>query len=284
MLIDLLFKISLPFTTLGLLAFIYYTFSKENRVFAVATMASVIAFLCLSFILVIMIANYGLGISFVQGARYLIFSWLIIVVYFLAEFRYKIRLLGSVLIPIALMLMLISSFADKHTTGIVIPFGSLVTFIHIGLILVGLALLLLSFASALLYLAKRRDLKNHRSVALDEEWLPSLTKLKGLMEMSFNAGFPAFTVGLILGIIYAGSVLKSGWIWDSKIIWGLINWFIYSALFFLRQLSRLNNRTLARGIVLLFIFIIASFLLASHSLPLGDPDEIKGPEAIGEIS
>ena len=277
MLTDFLFKISLPFTIVGLVAFIYYTFTREHRVFAVATITSVIAFLCLSSILAVMTVDYGLGISFVHGARYLIFAWLIMVIYFFTEFRYKIRLLGSVLMPMALMLMLVSTFADKHVSSIVFPLSSLVTFIHIGLIFLGLTLLFLSCAAALLYLVKRSALKNHRSVALDEQQLPSLTKLKDLMELSFYAGFPAFTVGLILGIIYAGSVLKSGWIWDTKIILGLINWLIYSALFFLHQQRRLNNRTLARGIVLLFVFTITSFIFASHRLPLSDPAEGKTP-------
>ena len=278
---DLLFKISLPFTTIGLLAFIYYTFSREQRVFAAATIASVIAFLCLSFILGTMIVDHGFGISFAQGSRYLIFAWIIMVIYFATEFRYRIRLLGSVLMPIALMLMLISTFADKHTSGIVVfPLGNLVTLIHVALVFIGLTLLFLSFAAALLYLAKGNALKNHQSIALDNERLPPLTKLKALMETSFYAGFPAFTLGLILGIIYAGSVLKSGWIWDTKILWGLINWFIYSILFFLRQLGRLNNRVLARGILLLFVFIIASFIFTSHHLPLGDAVETEGPKSI----
>ena len=182
--------------------------------------------------------------------------------------------------PIALMLMLISIFADKHTSRIEIPLGGIVTLIHIALVFVGLTLLLLSFAAALLFMAKRNALKNHRPTALDNERLPSLTKLKGLMEMSFYAGFPAFTVGLILGIVYAGSVLKSGWIWDAKIIWGLFIWFVYSILFFMRQLGRVNNRVLARGIVVLFFFIIASFMFTSHRFPVSGPVEEEKPELI----
>ena len=269
---DLLFKISLPFATVALLAFSFYTFKRERSVFAIATVASVISFVCLSLILGSMIVNYGLGISFVQSSRYLIFAWLIMTIYFIAEFRYRIRLLGSILMPIALMLMVISMFTNRRTPDILSSLVSVVTLIHIALVLIGLALLLLSFAAALLFLAKTNALKNHRFTALDER-LPSLTTLKGLMEVSFYGGFPALTIGIILGIVYAGSVLKTGWIWDSKIIWGLINWCIYSALFFLRQLGRVNNQMLARGIILLFLFIIISFTLTSHRLSVGDANE-----------
>ena len=267
---DVLFKISLPFATIGLLAFIYYTFIKKQSVFTTATIASLISFICLTVILVGMMMDFGLHISFVQSSRYLIFSWLIMAIYFMAEFRYKIRLLGSILMPIAMTLMLISTFADKNSAGVTLHLGSTATLIHIALVLVGLTLLFLSFAASLLFLTKRKALKQHRSTALDER-LPPLTKLKGLMEISFYAGFPALTVGLILGIVYAGSVLQNGWFWDSKIIWGLINWLIYSILFLLHQLGRVDSRALARGIVLLFTFTTISFIFTSHRLPTNDP-------------
>ena len=276
---DLLFNISLPFATIGLLAFIYYTFTRERMVFTTATVSSVISFLLLSIILAGMIIEYGLDISFVQSSRYLIFAWFIMAIYFVTEFRYRIRLLGSILMPIALMLMLVSLFADNHASGIVVSFGGGAILIHITLVLIGLTMLFLSFAAASLFLVKRNALKNHRFAALDDR-LPPLTQLKGLMEMSFYGGFPVLTVGLILGIVYAGSLLHGGWVWDSKIIWGLINWFIYSILFLLRQSGRVNNQVLARGIVVLFLFIITSFILTSHRLPVSSTDNDSTTESI----
>jgi ABC-type uncharacterized transport system permease subunit len=184
-------------------------------------------------------------------------------IYFVAEFRCRIRLLGSILMPIALTLLILSTFEDKHSPKLSLSLGVFPTFTHVALVLLSFGLIFLSFAAALLYLIKTNALKNHLFSALDGR-IPSLPVLRRLMETAFDSAFPVLTLGMILGTVYASSVLNAGWIFDSTIIWGLLNWLFYSILFFLRQSRRLNDQRLARGIILLFVCIATSFMFTTH--------------------
>ncbi len=257
------FKTSLPFAAIALFAFIYYTYRRQREIFIVATIASVLTFCCLTIVLSSNILTGNVGAYVGEKSRYLHFAWTIMVIYFLAEFHYKIRLLGSILMPIALTLMLISMFTDNQVPAQSLPLGAVITFTHVALVFIGLGLMLLAFAAAVLYLLKTNALKKHLLSALDER-LPSLPMLRRVMESAFYGGFPVLTIGLILGVVYAASVLAAGWIWDAKIIWGIANWLLYSILFFLRQSGRLGNQFLARGLILLFLFVITSFFFTTH--------------------
>ena len=263
--LDILYRLALPFAAIGLLGFIYYTFRRQRYIFVIATISSLITFIIISIVLLSVTVQYGPGSAFVNGARYLTFAWVIMLIYFLAEFRYRVRLLGSILMPIALMLMIISLFDNQGSENARITISDYTTITHVTLVLIGFGLLFLAFASAILYFLKRNALKKHLESAVDDQ-LPALSILRRIMETAFYAGFPAFTIGIILGIVYAGSVLSSGWIWDSKILIGLINWFFYSILFFLRQSEKISPKTFASCIILLFIFIISSFLFTTHNI------------------
>ncbi len=264
--IDIFYKLTLSFSVISMLLFVWYSYGKNRMIFTISTIASIFSFLSLSIVLIIKLKlNYGLTILGIDGTRYLILSWVIMFIYYTAQYRYKIRLLGSIIIPVASMLIIMSTFSTGHTPGIPIQFSSLSTFSHVTLVFIGLGLLFLSFAASLLYLIKFNALKKHRASALDER-LPSLPDIEKIIESTFNGGYPIFTLGLILGILYAGTILKAGWFDDTKIISGVINWSIYSILFLLKHTHVLKSRMFAKGIILLFIFISASFTFSKHEM------------------
>ncbi len=263
--IDLFYKLTLSFAVVSMLSFIWFSYGKNRMVFSASTITSIFTFLFLSIVLVSLKISHGLAILTIEGARYLILSWVILFIYYVAQYQYKIRLLGSIIVPIASMLIIMSTFSTGHTPRIPIQFSNLSTFSHVALVFIGLALLFLSFAASLLYFIKLNALKKHRASVLDGR-LPSLPVIEKMTESAFNGGYPIFTLGLILGIVYAGTVLKAGWFYEAKIISGLINWTIYSILFFLKHINILKNQTFAKGIILLFIFISASFTFSKHDM------------------
>ncbi len=254
---------SIPFVAIGLVSFILYSFNRKQRVFAVATIASVIAFVFLSAALIAQLGRTGLAAAKIGGAHYLVLAWIVMMIYFLAEFRYRIRLLGSIMMPLALMLILIGVFDEGATGARDLPFTSGITIAHMIFVFLGFGMICLAFAASLLYLLKKNALKNHLISALDDR-LPALPTLDRLMEAAFYAGFPAFTLGIILGIVHAGSAFQSGWIWHPTIIGALASWGFYSVLFFMRQSGWISSLRFATGIVILFGVIILSFFLTSH--------------------
>ncbi|MFT5129155.1 MAG: ABC-type uncharacterized transport system permease subunit [Rhodothermales bacterium] len=262
--IDLFFKLSMPFAAIGLLAFILYGPYRKPRLFACATLASFACFLCLSVVLIGLLSAGGASMLRGEGTRYILFAWAVILIYFVAEFRLRVRLLGSIVMPFALVLILAAMFAD-NTPVEPLPLKTIPVMLHIGFILAGDALIILAFGAAICHILKANGLKDRNAAALDER-LPPLTTLERHLRATFNLGFPLFTVGMILGIIYAASLHPEGWFFDRKMLTGIITWAIYGTLFSLLHAGRINARGLSRGVICLFIAAIAAFLFSTHSL------------------
>ncbi len=254
---------SIPLVSVSLLAFILFSIKKSQQLFLVGTLTAFIAFLAMTLTIAIAIIETGVASLMFGNARYIVFAWVIMCVYFIAEYHYRIRILGSILIPIASTFVLLSGLSLAPINERFTEFSGLTTGFHITLVFLGLGLLCLSFAAAWLFLLKSRALKHHQLAAMDDS-IPALPISKRIMESAFTAGFACFTLGLIIGIVYAGLVLPHSWYQDVKIIWAIINWAVFSSLFFCHHSGRLHARQLARGIVLLFAFVLISFLFTTN--------------------
>ena len=128
--IDILYMVSLPFVVASLAGFVLYTFKRSQRVFNVATLCSLTAFLGLTAVLLILTVRHGVGMPLVASARYLMCAWLIMLIYFVAEKHTRVRLLGSILMPAALALMLVAMFVDS-TLEQGLHMGGAMTALHV---------------------------------------------------------------------------------------------------------------------------------------------------------
>jgi ABC-type uncharacterized transport system permease subunit len=263
--IDLFFKLSMPFAAIGLLTFILYAPVRKPKLFAIATIASLACFLCLSIVLVGLLAQGGATMLRGEGTRLILFAWAVILIYFGAEFRLRVRLLGSIVMPFALVLILAAMFAD-NTPVEPLPLKTIPVMLHIGFILAGNSLILLAFGAAVCRMLKVHRLKDRKPAALDER-LPPLVTLDRHLRTTFNLGFPIFTIGMILGVIYAASLHpEGGWFLDVKMLTGILTWVIYAVLFSLLHAQRIGARGLSRGVICLLVAVIAAFFFFAHSL------------------
>jgi ABC-type uncharacterized transport system permease subunit len=265
-LVAFFYRASLPFIVVGIVAFSAYSFWRRPGLFKFGTIATMIAFAGLTLELLAMLAHYGSAVMLATAARYLMAAWTIMVVYFVAEARYRIRLLGSILMPVALVLMLVAMFVDNAPTDPP-PIAGLNTFlaIHVALIFASFSLIFLAFAAAILYLLKARALKGRTALAMDAA-LPALDTSRQLMNSVFKLAFPLLTLGLILGAAYAASHLHGDWFVEPKIVAGTVIWVTYAALFAGQHLGRLTPPGLARGVLMLFVIISLSFVWGSHGM------------------
>lgn len=274
--IDFFFKLSMPFAAVGLLTFILYGPVRKPRLFAVATLTSLACFICLSVVLIALVGQGDANMLRGDSTRYILLAWAVILIYFVAEFRLRVRLLGSIVMPFALVLILAAMFADNAPVQ-PLPLKTIPVMLHIGFILAGKALILLAFGAAVCHTLKASRLKDRDASALDER-LPPLTTLERHLRTTFNLGFPIFTVGMILGIIYAVSLHREGWLFDAKMLTGMTTWAIYGVLFTLLHAGRINARGLSRGAICLFVAVAMSFIFSSHSLDGVQPAEEPGIE------
>lgn len=255
---------SIGLLTLSLAGFFYHAFHRHLRAFALATFAGLGGFACLTLTLLALLWQHGPKMALTGGASYLIGAWIVLLVYFAAEFRYRIRLLGSILMPVALVLLVVGLFlgmSAAEAPGVRGLPGFV--FVHLALLFLGFGMIFLAFAGALLYLFKTRALKHHDLDAADTA-IPALSTSKRVTLQAFNCGFPLLTLAVIMGVVYAVASLQAGWLHDEHILWGGAIWVLYAVLFVSNQSGRLASATLCKWIVVLFAAVAVSLVFSSH--------------------
>ncbi len=187
------------------------------------------------------------------------FSWSIIGVYLVIQARFKLRVLGSFVAPLAAFFMVISSAVPVAETPVKPIFKSLWLTLHVGTVFVGNALLAISCLAAIMYLIQERQIKRKRFDTFYGR-LPSLATLDNINHYAILYGFPFLTVGMIVGSIYAQFALGVYWQWDPKEVWSLISWLFYAALIHERLAVGWQGRKAAIMSIVCFSLLIFTFL------------------------
>jgi len=204
---------------------------------------------------------YQLGTAPVLDLRSALsfFAWSLVGVYLIVQARFKLRVLGSFVAPLAAFLMMISS-AMPLSAGPVKPlFKSLWLTIHVGTIFAGDALLAIAFLAAVMYLIQERQIKQKRLGSLYSR-LPSLATLDSINYYAIVYGFPFLTIGMISGSVYAQYALGRYWQWDPKEVWSLILWLFYAALLHQRLAVGWQGRRAAIMSIICFGVLIFTFV------------------------
>ena len=188
----------------------------------------------------------------------LFLTWMLLTVYLYLEFKTKSKLIGSVLIPVTL---LISAFANltlspemQKSSPLVPALQSNWLMMHVSMMLLSYGTLIMGSLLCILFLVISRykdvDLK-----VIDDSSLPlynimldyyeaklvipsneisELGKLKLLQSLDnwsyriIGLGFPFLTIGIISGGVWANEAWGSYWSWDPKETWALITWLVFA--------------------------------------------------------
>jgi cytochrome c-type biogenesis protein CcsB len=152
------------------------------------------------------------------------FSWMIILVFLLVEFRHRIHVLGSFMVPLALM-SLISAAALPETVPTLKPvFKTL--WIHVALSMLGAVGFAVGFVAGVMYLIQERLLKSKRFNVLYSK-LPALDFLDRLNQQSIVLGFPLLTLGIVTGAISAEFSRGSYMTWNPEQTGAVVTWLFY---------------------------------------------------------
>jgi cytochrome c-type biogenesis protein CcsB len=188
----------------------------------------------------------------------LFLTWMLLTVYLYIETKTKSKLIGSVLIPVTL---LISGFANltlspemQKSSPLIPALQSNWLMMHVSMMLLSYGTLMMGSLLCLLFLVlskyKEIDLKgiDNSSLPLSKIMLdyyeanllsPSteiseLGKLKLLQSLDnwsyriIGLGFPFLTIGIISGGVWANEAWGSYWSWDPKETWALITWLVFA--------------------------------------------------------
>ena len=171
----------------------------------------------------------------------------------------EVRRVGIVIVPGMIVLQGIAvSLGFAPTTDLLDFQGAWFVF-HVTLAFLGLCGMALAFAAGLLYLVQLRELNTKRLGRLFQ-FTPPLATLDRLVRFGLVAGFPAFTISIILGLAWTVSFRNSLDQTNPKVVWAILSWLVFVVALGSRAGGGLKERRSALTTVVGFTFIIVSYL------------------------
>jgi cytochrome c-type biogenesis protein CcsB len=157
------------------------------------------------------------------------FSWTIVLVYLILEFKYHQKIIGVFVTPFAFLAIALTSIIpgiDTKITPLIPALQSNWLAIHVITCFLGYASFAISFGISILYFIRDKRERQKKEIL---KWLPSTPILDEINYKSIVIGFPMLTLGIVTGAAWANYAWGSYWSWDPKETWSLITWFIYAA-------------------------------------------------------
>jgi cytochrome c-type biogenesis protein CcsB len=262
----LFFKGASFFYFLGTLIYLIYIVSLKE---VLSRIAGAVVFIGFSLHTLAFIARY------VEAERtpvtslyesFSFFAWMIMGVLLIVNRRYKVKVMGAFLSPIALVFMIFALALPQEIVPVAPVLKSFWHPFHVFFAFLGNAIFALAFCCGVMYLIQENLLKSKRVGAISKR-LPSLKVLDDLNYQALIFGFPLLTLGIITGAIWAEYAWGRYWDWDPKETWSLITWFLYAALLHQRLAIGWRGRKAAIMAIVGFLAVLFTFLGVSYLLP-----------------
>ena len=187
------------------------------------------------------------------------FSWTIVLVYLILEFKYHQKIIGVFVTPFAFLAIALTSIIpgiDTKITPLIPALQSNWLAIHVITCFLGYASFAVSFGISILYFIRDKRERKKKGVL---KWLPSALILDEINYKSIVIGFPMLTLGIVTGAAWANYAWGSYWTWDPKETWSLITWFIYAAFLHARFTRDWRGRKAAVLSILGFVAVLFTY-------------------------
>jgi len=134
------------------------------------------------------------------------------------------RIWASLLSPVATSVVIASLHGVFAKSSTAIPeFVAVVTPVHIGASVLGIIAFLVAFVASVMYVAQDYTLK--KKVFLGPSKMPAQTSLDKLMGNALKIGFPLYTIGIVLGAVWAIKGDPPGF--SARYILAFLSWLVY---------------------------------------------------------
>jgi ABC-type uncharacterized transport system permease subunit len=187
---------------------------------------------------------------------------LIVVVYLLGHWRYKLESLSVFIFPLVFVMVLVATMGNPVSAWSSPVVRNTWLTVHIVLVLLGYATLLLAAVASLLYLFQERELKTKKPRSFYYR-LPALGTLDDLISKSMATGFVLITLAVVAGSTWGFIEYKTAWISQPKIEISFFTWGIYMAMVFLRTIGGWRGRKAA--IMTITVVCFAAVTWAAHA-------------------
>jgi cytochrome c-type biogenesis protein CcsB len=149
----------------------------------------------------------------------LAFVWGTLAAHLYFEFRYGLRSLAILVMPVCLAMLAYASTVPSEIDPLVPALqNSLLLSIHVAVAIAAYGAFVLSFAAAVLFLVNHED---------RFRWLPRRAILDEVGYKAVMFAFPLLALVVILGAVWAKVAWGTYWSWDPKETASLVTWLIY---------------------------------------------------------
>jgi len=255
---DLTLSITIAFYILGLFHSFIGFFQKRQVFVKIALAMVACGFICHTLSLILMgFRRDHFPITNLPESLCL-FAWCISLSFIVANFRYKVNVLGAFILPLVSVLTIFSQIIWEENHSIPPLLESGWVYFHVAIAFLAYAAFFLTFISGILYLIQEAELKHKRFRFLYFR-LPSLQICDELLRRSLYVGFVAMSLTIISGAFYAQQAWGRFWSWDPKETASLITWGIYFILMNYRLSNQWRGRRAAYISIIGFVSILFTF-------------------------
>ncbi len=186
------------------------------------------------------------------------FAWCITLTFIVADFRYRINVLGAFVLPLVSLLTMLSQVIWEENHAIPPLLKSKWLYLHTSVAFLAYAAFFLTFVSGIFYLIQERELKA-KKFRFFYFRLPSLQVCDELLRGSLFVGFVAMSITIVTGAFWAQQAWGRYWNWDPKETASLITWAIYLLLVNYRLSSAWRGRRAAYISIIGFVSTLFTF-------------------------
>ncbi len=179
-----------------------------------------------------------------------------------------------VLLPVVVLMFIGGTVLYARSAPVVPALQSYWLVIHVSVIATASGVLLVSGVASLLFLLRRRFPEGSEGAGAVGQVAARLPGAQTLDRVAYRTAifaFPLFTVGVILGAIWAEAAWGRFWGWDPKEVTAFITWVVYAAYLHARATAGWRNTRAAwinvvgTGVVLFNLFFINIVVSGLHS-------------------
>lgn len=198
-----------------------------------------------------------------------LFVWAMAIGYLIMEFKYKVKVVGAVVMTLAFIAMFSASrlpYRFQSIEKLNPALQSIWLEIHVFTTFIGYAGFAIAFGLSIMYLIKEKLDERGKRIALIDSF-PQSSVLDELSYKCIMWGFPFLTTGIITGAYWANNAWGTYWSWDPKETWSLITWFIYAAYLHARVTRGWRGKRAAWLSIIGFLAVIFLYWGVSFVLP-----------------
>ncbi len=209
----------------------------------------------------------GRPVGIAQG--FSVVAFLLLLIFFLVDWRYRMPVIGSFLTPVAVTVVTAGLFMHSPEEPLPPGLRQPLLPVHISIALLGMAAFAVAAAVAVMYLLMERQMKGKKFGVLFSR-LPPLQTLDELNRRLVVWGFIALSITLVSGVFFASGGTGLFWRWGSREVATLIAWGLFATLLNFRFFAGWQGKRAALLTMAGFgILLISFFSYTSPTRTLG---------------